>query len=72
MFMMTKIYKGHWRGPYGVYIPDHITIVKTEDGCNTLSKDGHMTEMFSLSPMNEQTYKERYATKIGDVYYYKS
>lgn len=65
---------GHWVGPYGVLVPNEVTVVVASDGVNLCGKEGGEleTEMASPYPLDESTYKAKYATLDADgMYYYK-
>lgn len=63
---------GYWIGPYGVRVPNNISMVRASDGFNLRYKSGGETEMGALNPpkMNAQIYRQKYAELRPDGCYY--
>jgi hypothetical protein len=70
-FSSCSIVPGHWVGPYGVYVPNHIEWVPAEDGVNRHTKTGNITERHVAHPLTKEQYIAKYCwvDTNGMVYY---
>lgn len=64
---------GYWIGPFGIKVPNRIYFVTAPDQHNTIDKLGSKTETWSEDSdceLTEAEYKELYAERGPDGYYY--
>jgi hypothetical protein len=71
---------GYWTGPYDMRVPNSVREVPWLDNCNWVDQRGAVTEMCcedsddgenQVKPLSKQSYLDKYAKKIDDVYWYK-
>lgn len=64
--------EGYWKGPYDVFVPNHINCVVASDGYNFLNKNGTMTKKLpsNTEKMTAELYRCKYAILINDKWIY--